>query len=370
MLRVRKTGSTPLAWLYAALVVYASLYPFTGWRDQGIAWWSFVGAPVPRYWSGFDVVINLLGYLPFGALLLLQLVHSRLRRWAVLWAVFIAAALSFSLEALQTLLPMRVASREDWLLNTLGAALGAGAALGLVKRGVLSSWARWRARWCVPGAHGALVLLLLWPVALLFPPAVPFGLGQVAERLQAQLALWAQGVWWWPQWLGGTLSEPDWELVPMGPWIQSVCVFLGLLIPSLLGFSVLRSVQRRLLFVPAFFLLGAGVTGLSAALSWGPLHAWAWLDAPVQVGMGVALLLALLLAAAPARMSVGLLLLGLGLHLGLLNHAAETPYFTQTLQEWEQGRFIRFHGLAQWVGWLWPYATLAYVFSRIWRRGL
>ena len=26
---------------------------------------------------------------------------------------------------------------------------------------------------------------------------------------------------------------------------------------------------------------------------------------------------------------------------------------------WEQGRFIRFHGAAQWVGWLWPYAAIA-----------
>ena len=28
-------------------------------------------------------------------------------------------------------------------------------------------------------------------------------------------------------------------------------------------------------------------------------------------------------------------------------------------QLWEQGRFLRFHGLSQWLGWLWPYAALA-----------
>jgi hypothetical protein len=28
------------------------------------------------------------------------------------------------------------------------------------------------------------------------------------------------------------------------------------------------------------------------------------------------------------------------------------------LQTWEQGRFIRFHGVAQWLGWLWPYGVL------------
>jgi len=50
-----------------------------------------------------------------------------------------------------------------------------------------------------------------------------------------------------------------------------------------------------------------------------------------------------------------------------LNQAPESPYFAQTLQGWEQGRFIRFHGLAQWVGWLWPYAALVYALSQVWR---
>jgi len=26
---------------------------------------------------------------------------------------------------------------------------------------------------------------------------------------------------------------------------------------------------------------------------------------------------------------------------------------------------VRFHGLAQWVGWLWPYATMAWMLSRL-----
>ena len=37
----------------------------------------------------------------------------------------------------------------------------------------------------------------------------------------------------------------------------------------------------------------------------------------------------------------------------------------QSLQAWEQGRFIRFHGLAQWIGWLWPYAAMAWLLSRL-----
>jgi hypothetical protein len=49
------------------------------------------------------------------------------------------------------------------------------------------------------------------------------------------------------------------------------------------------------------------------------------------------------------------------LQLSLLNDASADVYFAMTLQTWEQGRFIRFHGLIQWLGWLWPYALLAYL---------
>ena len=122
------------------------------------------------------------------------------------------------------------------------------------------------------------------------------------------------------------------------------------------------------LFVLGLVGAGVAVTALSAALSWGPVHAWAWLSMPVQFGMVLAVVLAMVLALVPWRASASLLLLCLGVYLSLLNQAPESPYFAQTLHAWEQGRFIRFHGLAQWLGWLWPYATLLYVLSLIWRR--
>ena len=58
MAATHKTSAWPLAQAYAALIVYASLYPFTDWRDQGIAPWAFLAAPWPRYWTGFDVAAN------------------------------------------------------------------------------------------------------------------------------------------------------------------------------------------------------------------------------------------------------------------------------------------------------------------------
>ena len=54
------------------------------------------------------------------------------------------------------------------------------------------------------------------------------------------------------------------------------------------------------------------------------------------------------------------MLLCLGVTLSLLNRAPEVPYFAQAIEVWEQGRFIRFHGVLQWLGWLWPYAAIAF----------
>ena len=56
------------------------------------------------------------------------------------------------------------------------------------------------------------------------------------------------------------------------------------------------------------------------------------------------------------------------LHLNLLNQAPASAYFAQMLQAWEQGRFIRFYGVAQWLGWIWPYAALVYVVMRVSRK--
>ena len=142
-------------------------------------------------------------------------------------------------------------------------------------------------------------------------------------------------------------------------------VTLGLLVPCLLGYSIMTSLRRRLALAAVAIGAGVAASALSAALSFGPAHAWAWLDAPAQLGLGTAILMALGLCHLPRRGCAAILLVALVVHLSLLNHAPASAYFSLTLQAWEQGRFIRFHGLAQWLGWVWPYATLAYVLLRL-----
>lgn len=368
---MRKTAAWPLSQAYVALIVYASLYPFSGWRDQGIALWAFLGSPWPKYWTAFDFGANAGGYMPLGFLLALSFLRRGDPRVAatsslaaVAIATFSSALLSFVMEALQSYLPSRVASNVDLALNAAGAFAGALLAAALFRFGALERWGRVRGRWFVDDARGALVLLALWPFALLFPAAVPFGLGQVLERVETALAEWLQDTPFL-EWL----PVRELELQPLVPATELISVMLGALIPCLLGYSVIRSVTYRATFGVGAVLVGVGTTALSAAMSWGPVHAWAWLSLPVQIGIAVALLLALALLPLPRRACAALVLLALVLHLSLLNQAPTGAYFAHTLQTWEQGRFIRFHGLAQWLGWLWPYATLAYVLVRVSRSG-
>lgn len=357
---MQKTSAWPLALIYVGLIFYASLYPFSEWRDQGIAPWAFVGSPLPKYWTGFDVVANVLGYVPLGFLLALSALRSGMARFAVLLATLAAGMLSLTMESLQGYLPARVPSNVDLALNAGGAWMGALLAWGMEKMGVIDRWSRFRARWFVADARGGLVLLAVWPLALLFPAAVPFGLGQVLERMELALVDVLQDTpfldW---------LPMRDLELQSLVPGVELLGVMLGLLIPCLLGFCIIHSVGRRALFLLVIFALGMAATALSTALSYGPQHAWAWFSLPVKSGLVAALALAMSMLWVPRRVSAAMLLLALGIYLSLLNQAPTSPYFAQTLSTWEQGRFIRFHGLAQWLGWLWPYAVLVYVLTQV-----
>ena len=212
------------------------------------------------------------------------------------------------MEALQSYLPSRVPSNVDFGAQRRRARWSAPSlAAALELAGAIDRWSRFRERWFVADARGALVLLALWPFALLFPAAVPLGLGQVFERLEAALAEWLLDTPFL-EWL----PVREIELQPLVPAAELLCVALGALMPCLLGYTVMRSVGRR-----AVFARGRGrawasaATALSAALSWGPTHAWAWLSLPVQLGLVAALVLALLLLPVPRRGCAALLLLAL-----------------------------------------------------------
>ena len=359
-----RSSAAPLACLYAALIVYASLYPFMGWRMPGVPLLAFLTLPWPRWWTRFDLVANLLGYLPLGALIFGALVRSGGRtRPALLLAVAGGTLLSLALEYLQNFLPQRVASNLDLALNALGTLVGASLGVWIHRRGAVERWQAARDRWFIDRSAGGLALLLLWPVGLLFPLPVPLGQGQVLARAQVGIAELVAGTPiepWFEGWADAGL-----DATALSPGGEFALIALGLLAPCLVAFSVARPGWRKLVLVLGAALFGGLATTLSTALNFGPQHLLAWSTPQALAALGFGMLLAGGLSVTPRRAAAGLGLVALTALVTVVAQAPSDPYFAQSLQSWEQGRFIRFHGAARWVGWLWPYAAIVYLLARL-----
>ncbi|MDQ6626869.1 MAG: VanZ family protein [Pseudomonadota bacterium] len=362
-----RSSAVPLAWLYVGLIVYASLYPFTGWRVPGVGPLDFMLLGWPRWWTGFDLISNLFGYLPLGFLLFVALVRGGRPAQSSLWlAVAIGSLLSFSMETLQNYLPQRVSSNVDFGLNALGTMLGVAIGSILHWRGGIDRWQRTRERWFIDRSAGGVALLVLWPVGLLFPTAVPFGLGHVLGRIQPWLAKLMQGTpaeSWTAEWAG--LVEQPTGASTLGPAGELSIIVLGLLAPSLIAFTIAAPGWRRTALVIATMAIGCATTTLSTALNFGPQHASAWITAGALQGVLIGTGAAVLLSLVPTRVAAGFGLIALTALVMLVAQAPADQYFAQSLNAWEQGRFIRFHGAAQWVGWAWPYAGLLYLLVRL-----
>ncbi|HML80513.1 MAG TPA: VanZ family protein [Thiomonas arsenitoxydans] len=348
---------------YVLLIVYASLYPFSGWRWQGLMPFDFVLAPLPRYITFSDLLINVGGYLPLGYLIARNL-PAHWPRWASwLAASALASSVSFGMEALQAFLPMRVSSNLDWLTNSLGGLLGAAICVWLLPRLRLAALLRlWRERWFAPHVGYGLLLLALWPLALLWPAAVLFGTGQIGPTL-LQPALdtdtWRILSAWF---VNSGLRLPD--FAPMSGLRQSSITAAMLAGSLLLLAALLRPGAPRLRLALALTFAGLLAVSLSAALSFGPEHALAWATVPTLRSVALGLMIGLPLSYLPPRWGAALGALSLALALGWINGSGPGPYYALNLQAWSQGLFIRLYGLPQWLSWLWPFAALIYLMAR------
>ncbi len=359
--------------VYTVLIVYASLYPFVGWSSLGIAGpFDYLWEPMPRYLTAFDVVTNILGYLPFGALAVLAL-HPRWRGvTAALAASALGAVLAGTMEALQTYLPTRVASNLDfganWLGALLGATLAAPIASMLLDRGIL----RWlRMTWFEREASTPLLLTALWLFAILFPQPLLFGIGDWPSMLWAQLdgTMRSTLLAWLPSgwaekmelhWLRSMFFFINWEAV-----VTALAVFATLTLASLAMHR--RAPRARLLcgVVVLALLLKACAAFLQSrvglALNW----------ATAAAGVGIVLGLAAALAALwlPAMVRAAVAASALALMLVLVNVLPIDPYFDWVLFSWRQGRYLRFNEIGRWLAWVWPYVALAWlalVVERTW----
>jgi VanZ family protein len=363
---VRRSSATPLALLYAALIVYASLSPFTGWRSPTtpVPRLGFAYLPWPLYWTAFDAVANLIGYMPLGALGFGAMVRSGWRAPAsAVTALLAGTALSLLLESIQHYLPQRVPSGMDLALNAGGTLLGVLIALAVHRLGGIARWQTLRDRWFIERSAGGLALLLLWPIGLLFPVPVPLGLGQVLARLQEFVAGELEGTPLEP-WVEGWFDAAV-VLTPLSRGTELLAIVLGLLAPCMVAMSIAMPGWRRVPLVIGAAAFGFAATTLSTALNFGPQHAFAWVTPAVPPAWPIGITLALLIALVPRRGAAGIGLVVLTALTAIVAQAPADPYYAQSLQAWEQGRFIRFHGAAQWVGWVWPYAALWYLLARV-----
>lgn len=358
---------------YTVLIVYASLYPFEGWLALGIGPLDYLFAPLPRYVTAFDVVTNVLGYLPFGCLAVLALYP----RWrgvaAVLAAGVLGALLSASMEALQTYLPTRIASNLDLAANALGALLGAAfvapAAGALLDRGALR---RLRFAWFEPDGATPLLLAALWPFAILFPSPFLFGIGdwpaelweQADASMQDTLLAWLPAAWHvtaWPQRIDGWLSDSAWEAA-----LGALMLFAALAIASLAMRPRAPRVRLLIALVAATLVLKAGATALQSTT--GLVVVWATPGARLSIELGLAA--ALVALRVPAAWRAALAAAALLAGVALVNLLPVNPFFDFTLSGWRQGRYVHFNSLARWLAWIWPYAALIWLGLRVERAWL
>lgn len=366
-----RSTAWPLSGVAAALVVYATLHPLTGWHWPDSQVFSWVLPKLPREIPS-DMVGNLLGYMPMGLVLCVAWLRSGWRpARAALLTLLLCSAMSYTLELVQFTVPGRVPSITDWLLNTLGAAWGALAAVTLDALGLIAVWSRWRERWFIPQAGFGLALLCMWPLGLLFPPPFPLGEGQILPHLRVALVMLLRDTPW-QQWVlphdplalwttGIPLEAGTWE----AQLREGAIVCLGLLAPMTVACAFARPRTLRLLLLAGAVLVAVTTTTLSTAMNFGPEHALTWMSVPTLMGLLTGSLAGALLLHRSRRACA---VLGLCVLLGLvvlIHQVPPDPYYAQTLASWENGRFIRFHGLARWFGVLWPYVALGWLIARI-----
>ncbi|MGI4938330.1 MAG: VanZ family protein, partial [Janthinobacterium lividum] len=349
---------------YWMLIIYASWFPFSGWRSNGTQPFDYLLQPLPYYWTKFDVITNIIGYLPFGMLMVFAIYPHVRRLGAFLCTVAIGAALSCMIEAVQNFLPSRVASNLDLITNTAGVTLGALTGLLLMRfffhKGRLLLERR---RWFTHEASRGLIVLGLWPLAQVYPQSYWLGHGQWLPLFSE----WLSDLWHTPIDVGA-LALRGLEVSAQQYWLAEIIITsCGLTGAVLTLFCVMRSRAPRTML--ALLLVGAAVAArtLAAALLFAPENAFVWMTPGALGGMLIGLLMLTGLAFAPPVAQRRVAALALIVSLLVVNIVPTNPYFASTLQAWVQGKFLNFNGAAQFLSLTWPFFTLWFLYHPVHR---
>ncbi len=328
--------------VYAILTIYASLHPLEGWRDVVSSPFAFLVAPWPRATSGFDILINVLGYMPYGFLCVAAFYPRTRGAAAFALAVSSGALLSIALESAQNYLPTRFASNVDVLSNVAGAACGAAAAVAftpwLLEHGPVH---RLRGAAFLPGAaiDYGLALLALWLFIQLNPTTLLFGAGDLRELVVPAV------------------------IRPRAPeFFASIEAFTAAanLVAVALIVSVLAAQDRPVRAMVAA-LVAAALVIKSASFALIRDSAFVWVTPGAFEGLFGGMVIALAAVALPRTARLVLAAVLLMAATVLVNLAPANPYLTNTLRVWHQGHFLNFNGLTRLVSAAWPFIALGYL---------
>lgn len=337
--------------VYVLLVIYSSGFPFSGWRDNGLLPWSYLVDPMPHYWTWFDLVVNVIGYVPLGGLSVLAF-YPRVRGvWAVLITSALGILLAVTLEALQSYLPSRVPSNLDLMTNSLGVIVGALSGTALYSPVLEKSWLRsLRRAWFSEQASRGLIVAALWPVAQIYPQPYLFGHGQILPTLSSWLSSWL-GI---PVDLSQLLWQEMHANVDQYRLLEVIITAFGMTGAVLMLLCQTRRAAPKVPLALMLMFAAIATKTLAHAVLFAPDDAFSWLTPAAISGLMVGtVMLAGLSFAPPAaqRRAAVLSLLGA---LVLINLAPANPYFLSTLQDWTQGKFLNFNGAAQFLSLCWP----------------
>ncbi|MCU6435665.1 VanZ family protein [Undibacterium sp. Jales W-56] len=340
---------------YVFLIVYASLYPFSGWQNDNLAALSDLIRQWPRYWTAFDALTNVLGYIPLGMLIVFALYPVCRRSFSVAIASVAGALLSASMEITQYFLPSRVTSLLDFLTNAGGALIGA--LIGALMIPLLLEKGRLRLlrkRWLYNEATREILVLGLWPMAQIYPQAYLFGLGQILPIL----SFWINDFFDISIDLGSFLIN-DMDLSPeqflLAETIITACGCTGAVLISL---SILSRHAPKVRLAGLLLAAAICAKALASAILFKPEFAFSWLTPGAQGGLVIALIMLYGFSFAPHHVQRRLAILMLSISLIVVNLIPINPYFIVTLQTWVQGKFLNFNGAAQFLSLLWPFLML------------
>ena len=339
--------------VYSLLLVYSGLAPWSGWRDLGLNPFAYLAAPIPAHVTNFDLAVNVLAYVPFGALLALAL-HPVVRGWtAVLTALLAALLLAGLIEATQSFLPTRISSNLDLLTNSAGGLIGALIAAPFASAMIDRGWlAEWRRKWFEHHSSMLLLVVALWPVAQIFPEPMLFGNGDVRSALEPLLAALGGT---FPPMLGVAEFGDEFDVAEF-VLAEAFVVAAAVLSVGLAFASTMRPHAPTVKLLLGLLTVALFCKTLANGLQFGPDRALAWLTPGAIGGLAIGVLSLLAASAGPRVWSARIAMLALVALVIAVNLVPDNPYYIDAISDWRQGELLNFNALAGWLSVLWPYA--------------